>query len=62
MVNKDNLKNDLAVNLGGAVNLEEKFALLNSILIKLEEGNQEGEYINLKVVKHPVVKLRNQEK
>jgi len=56
------LKNDLAVNLGGAVNLEEKFALLNSILIKLEEGNQEGEYINLKVVKHPVVKLRNQEK
>ncbi|RAK07404.1 cell division protein FtsQ [Halanaerobium saccharolyticum] len=44
------------VNLGRNENLEEKFAILNSIL----NNNQEAEidYINLQVTKHPVIKLK----
>ena len=44
------------VNLGRNEKLEEKFAILNSIL----NNNQEAEidYINLQVTKHPVIKLK----
>ncbi|RCW62061.1 MULTISPECIES: cell division protein FtsQ/DivIB [Halanaerobium] len=44
------------VNLGRNNKLEEKFAILNSIL----ENNQDKEidYINLQVTKHPVIKLK----
>jgi cell division protein FtsQ len=44
------------VNLGRNEKLEEKFAILNSIL----KNNQEREidYINLQVTKHPVIKLK----
>lgn len=44
------------VNLGRNNNLEEKFAILNSIL-KNNQG-KEIDYINLKVSKHPVIKLK----
>ena len=46
------------VNLGRANNLEEKFALLNSILIKNQSEKLEIDYINLQVTKHPVIKLK----
>lgn len=44
------------VNLGRNENLEDKFAILNSIL----NSNQEAEidYINLQVTKHPVIKFK----
>lgn len=44
------------VNLGRNDNLEEKFAILNSIL----NNNQDAEidYINLQVSKHPVIKFK----
>ena len=44
------------VNLGRNEKLEEKFAILNSIL----NNNQESEidYINLQVTKHPVIKFK----
>lgn len=64
-IRKVNFKNDVyrlylrrggGVNLGRNNDLEEKFAILNSIL----KNNQEREidYINLKVTKHPVIKLK----
>lgn len=46
------------VNLGRDNNLEEKFSLLNSILINNESENLEIDYINLQVTKHPVIKLK----
>jgi len=44
------------VNLGRNEKLEEKFAILNSIL----DNNQEAEidYINLQVTRHPVIKFK----
>jgi cell division protein FtsQ len=44
------------VNLGRNEKLEEKFAILKSIL----DNNQEAEidYVNLQVTKHPVIKLK----
>ncbi len=44
------------VNLGRDEKLEDKFAILNSIL----NNNREAEidYINLQVIKHPVIKLK----
>lgn len=56
---KLNLKNNSEVNLGEVKNLEDKFTLLNSIIIKLEEEDREYEYINLKVPKHPVIKFKD---
>jgi cell division protein FtsQ len=53
------LKNNSQVNLGEANDLEDKFTLLNSIIIKLEKEKQEYEYVNLKVPKHPVIKLKD---
>ncbi len=52
------MHNNLAVNMGSAENLEEKFTLLSSIITKLKDENKQGDYINLKVLKHPVVKLK----
>jgi cell division protein FtsQ len=52
------LENNSGVNLGEINNLEDKFTLLNSIMIKLENENKEYDYINLKVPKHPVIKLK----
>ncbi|MGP3779445.1 cell division protein FtsQ/DivIB [Halanaerobium saccharolyticum] len=50
------LKRGGGVNLGRNNELEEKFAILNSIL----KNNQDNEidYINLQVTKHPVIKLK----
>ena len=50
------LESDIGINFGRNENLEEKFAILNSIL----KSNQESEidYINLQVIKHPVVKYK----
>ena len=50
------LESDIGINFGRNENLEEKFAILNSIL----KNNQESEidYINLQVIKHPVVKYK----
>ncbi|OEG63119.1 MAG: peptide transporter [Halanaerobium sp. MDAL1] len=50
------LKSGIGVNFGRNEQLAEKFAILNSIL----DNNQETEidYINLQVVKHPVVKFK----
>ncbi len=50
------LRNSGGVNLGRNEKLEEKFAILNSIL----NNNQEAEidYINLQVTKHPVIKFK----
>jgi cell division protein FtsQ len=50
------LKRGGGVNLGRNNELEEKFAILNSIL----KNNQDNEidYINLQVSKHPVIKLK----
>ncbi|PUU87883.1 cell division protein FtsQ/DivIB [Halanaerobium sp.] len=50
------LKQGGGVNLGSNNELEEKFAILNSIL----KNNQDNEidYINLQVTKHPVIKLK----
>jgi len=44
------------VNFGRNANLEEKFAILNSIL----KNNQDAkiDYINLQVIKHPVIKFK----
>lgn len=64
-INKVNYQDDIyklylkkggGVNLGRNNDLEEKFAILDSIL----NNNQEGEidYINLQVSKHPVIKLK----
>lgn len=50
------LSNGSGVNLGQGTKLEEKFAILNSILRKQEEN--EIDYINLQVIKHPVIKLK----
>lgn len=50
------LKSGGGVNLGRNENLEEKFAILSSIL----KNNQDAkiDYINLQVVKHPVIKSK----
>ncbi|MFN2339826.1 MAG: cell division protein FtsQ/DivIB [Halanaerobium sp.] len=50
------LREGAGVNLGRNEKLEEKFAILKSIL----NNNQEAEidYINLQVTKHPVIKLK----
>lgn len=64
-INKVNYQDDIyklylkkggGVNLGRNNDLEEKFAILDSIL----NNNQEAEidYINLQVSKHPVIKLK----
>lgn len=50
------LKNGAGVNLGENKNLEQKFAILNSIL--KSHQNTKIDYINLQVVKHPVIKLK----
>lgn len=50
------LSNGSGVNLGQGTKLEEKFAILNSILNKQEENKID--YINLQVIKHPVIKLK----
>lgn len=44
------------VNLGRNEKLEEKFAILNSILNNNQK--EEIDYINLQVTKHPVIKLK----
>jgi cell division protein FtsQ len=50
------LKTGAGVNLGRNENLEQKFAILNSIL----KNNQDDQidYINLQVIKHPVIKFK----
>lgn len=50
------LKSGIGVNFGRNEQLADKFAILNSIL----DNNQDTEidYINLQVVKHPVVKFK----
>jgi cell division protein FtsQ len=50
------LKSGEGINFGRSENLEEKFAILNSIL----KSNQDAkiDYINLQVIKHPVVKYK----
>ncbi|MFW6251676.1 MAG: cell division protein FtsQ/DivIB [Halanaerobium sp.] len=64
-INKISFKDDIFrlhleeggdVNLGRNSSLEDKFAILNSIL----ENNKEEEidYINLQVIKHPVIKFK----
>lgn len=50
------LSNGRGVNLGQGNKLEEKFAILNSILKKHQEN--QIDYINLQVTKHPVIKLK----
>lgn len=45
------------VNLGRNTDLEKKFALLNSILINNPE-EKSIDYINLQVIKHPVIKFK----
>ena len=44
------------VNLGRNNKLKEKFSLLNSIL--LNNSEEDIDYINLQVIKHPVIKLK----
>ncbi|MGM0499523.1 MAG: cell division protein FtsQ/DivIB [Bacillota bacterium] len=50
------LRSGEGINFGRNENLEEKFAILNSIL----KNNQDAkiDYINLQVIKHPVVKYK----
>ncbi len=48
------------VNLGNKNNMEKKFNILSSILQKVESENRKVDYIDLKVVKHPVIKLKSE--
>lgn len=50
------LKNGGGVNLGKNENLEEKFAILRSIINQTK--NKKIDYINLQVLKHPVIKFK----
>lgn len=50
------LKEGFGVNLGENKNLEEKFAILKSVI---ESHNRDKiDYINLQVIKHPVIKFK----
>ncbi|SFL28572.1 cell division protein FtsQ/DivIB [Halanaerobium salsuginis] len=46
------------VNLGSSDQLEEKFAFLNSILKDIAKDQEKVDYINLQVIKHPVIKFK----
>lgn len=52
------LASGAGVNLGGDNNLEQKFALLLSILNNNSSEDEKIDYINLQVIKHPVVKMK----
>ncbi|MCC3144750.1 cell division protein FtsQ/DivIB [Halanaerobium sp. Z-7514] len=52
------LEAETTVNFGLPERLEEKFSLLRSILNKLEEEEAEADYIDLRVINHPVIQYR----
>ncbi|ADQ15027.1 cell division protein FtsQ/DivIB [Halanaerobium hydrogeniformans] len=52
------LDDEITVDFGSAERLEERFSLLRSILNKLEEEEREAEYINLRVINHPVIQYK----
>ena len=52
------LDNEITVNFGSSEKLEEKFSLLRSILNKLEQEESKAEYINLRVINHPVIQYK----
>ncbi|RCW51384.1 MULTISPECIES: cell division protein FtsQ/DivIB [unclassified Halanaerobium] len=54
------LDTNTGVNLGTKENIEKKFNILASILQKIESENKKADYIDLKVVKHPVIKLKSE--
>ncbi|MGM0602489.1 MAG: cell division protein FtsQ/DivIB [Bacillota bacterium] len=54
------LSTDTGVNLGNSENMEKKFNILASIIEKIESNNDKADYIDLKVVKHPVIKLKSE--